>query len=51
MKRIITVLVATLIAPIVLSLWVLSALFVVIGTGFEKLSDFITENTIDRLGE
>ncbi len=51
MKRIITILVATLIAPIVLSLWVLSALFVVIGTGFEKLSDFITENTIDRLGE
>jgi len=51
MKRIITVLVATLIAPIVLSLWVLSALFVMAGTGFEKLSDFITENTIDRLGE
>jgi hypothetical protein len=51
MKRIITILVATLIAPVVLSLWVLSALFIMVGTGFEKLSDFITENTIDRLGE
>jgi hypothetical protein len=26
-------------------------LFIMVGTGFEKLSDFITENTIDRLGE
>jgi len=51
MKRIITISVATLIAPIVLSLWVLSALFVMAGAGFEKLSDFITENTIDKLGE
>jgi hypothetical protein len=51
MKRIIIILVATLIAPVVLSLWVLSALFIMVGTGFEKLSDFITENTIDRLGE
>jgi hypothetical protein len=51
MKRIIIVSVATLIAPVVLSLWVLSALFIMVGTGFEKLSDFITENTIDRLGE
>jgi len=49
MKRILIIIVATIIAPMVFILWLLSVLFLTLGTGFNSLSEFITDNTIDKL--